>query len=72
MAGLGRNLLVGLPKMSKAMLRNQDRSNRVTRPKLVHHISALPPASVSAGQIYYVAGITKAHYFSNGSTWNAL
>ena len=66
----GRNTFTG--ENRKNLLRNQDRSNTTVQPKAVNHISQLPAAHKYPGRMVYVAGITKAFYYSNGVSWAAV
>lgn len=56
----------------KAMMRMINRSQSSIRPKVVHHVSQLPPARDNKGRIMFVAGATNATYQSNGTVWSAL
>jgi len=70
MAAPGRNRFTGSDLRN--MFRALDRSSRVVAPRPIHHTSKLPPARDNAGRVMYVAGVSNALYYSNGTTWTAL
>lgn len=70
MARQGRTRFVG--DNPKALLRMINRTFDNVRPKVLNHISQLPPARDNKGRIIYVGGVTNATYVSNGSAWSLL
>jgi len=70
MGAIGRNRFVGADR--RTILRLIDRSMQIVKPKPVHHVALLPPARDNEGRIMFVAGATKAFYYSNGTSWAAL
>lgn len=68
MAGRGRTERTDIA----VAMRENDRARGIVQPFNLSHTSKLPPARDYEGRIYYIGGVTKRLYMSDGSTWRQI